>query len=59
MESEVKKDLILKVKERLEDHKGVAFNFFDLIRFFKISDTLLIRIIGILQRDYNLPLRWV
>lgn len=55
----MEKNQILKVKEFFEKNKGKCYRFLDLTKALQISDIMLLEIMGILQREYNLPLTWV
>ncbi len=55
---EVYRNRILEIKGFFEENSGKYFRFKDLTKGLKISDITLFEIIGILQREYNLPLTW-
>lgn len=59
IEKRSKKQVIQGIKELFENYPGVVFSLRELRKRFGISILSIIEIMGILNREYDMNLRWV
>lgn len=55
----IENSVILDIKELFETTPGIIFSVNEFKKRFRIGDTIVIEIMGILNRDYGLKLRYV